>query len=359
MNNLDLYKIMQLHPSSDGDMINYAYKKLCKKYHPDININTNDIMQKINYAYEVLSNEKSRASYDRTYSYFKNSTNIFEKEQLSKAAENLNDYFKALITNNYKKAYNLISNSDKLNITYEDFEDWQKTVSKFYRIKDYSISLLDNFYNKKISSKKYEHTAEFKINIVEKDLASKDEKKEVATKFLVKEREGWKVYLGYKKLNEYTKELKLFNNLVAGNSKNFQAYSNANFSKLLEKEIYRKERYNSSYSLVLFEITNYEDLKLEIDDSINNYLEVVFTELETLYRFIDEFARYKDDKFFLLLPETKEEEIYPVIDKTRTFFVSQRPFPLKLDYVKVNNLNFSAFKIINLALAELILNKRS
>jgi len=51
--------------------------------------------------------------------------------------------------------------------------------------------------------------------------------------------------------------------------------------------------------------------------------------------------------------------IYPVIDKTRTFFVSQRPFPLKLDYVKVNNLNFSASKIINLALAELILKKRS
>jgi len=32
---------------------------------------------------------------------------------------------------------------------------------------------------------------------------------------------------------------------------------------------------------------------------------------------------------------------------------------LKLDYVKINNLNFSASKIINLAITELLIKRRS
>ncbi len=359
MNNLDLYKIMQLHPSSDSDMVSHAYKKLCKKYHPDLNSNTHDVMQKINHAYEVLSNEKSRALYDKSYSYFKNSSNLYEEGQLKKASDNLNNYFKSLITNNYKKAYSLISSADKSKITYDNFRDWQKTVSKFYKIKDYNITLLDNYYNKKVCSKNYPQVAEFKIDIIEKDLASKNKNKERINKFLLKESKDWKVYLGYRKLNEYTEKLKVFNSLVADNLDKFNSYSNDNFLKIIEKENYRKERYGSDFALLLFEITNYEDLKLEINDNIENYMKIVFEELQDLYRLIDEFARYGNDKFFLILPETTEKEAAAVVEKTISFFISQRPYPLKIDHVIINDFGFSAAKIMNLALTELLLKKRN
>ena len=359
MNKLDLYKIMQLHPNSDSDMIAHAYKKLCKKYHPDLNENTHDFMQKVNYAYEVLGNEKSRAKYDRTYNHYKSSSRFYEEEQIIKASENLNNYFKFLITDNYKKAYKLISKSDKDNISYENFKDWQKTVSKFYKIKDYNIIFLDNYYNKKIYNSKYSQVAEFKVNILEKDLASKEENNEQLNKFLVKEDNSWNIYLGYRKLKEYTEKLKVFNSLSTNRFNKVDSYKNDKFLKVLEKENYRKQRYGREYCLLVFEITNYDDLKLEINDNIHNYMEAVFDELQEIYRLLDEYARYEKDKFFLLLPETKEEEAEPVIDKTLSFFISQRPYKLKLDYVKINNLNFSASKIINLAITELLIKRRS
>jgi len=350
---------MQLHPNSDCDMISHAYKKLCKKYHPDLNDNTHDIMQKINYAYEVLINEKSRASYDRHYIYFKSTRPKYEEEQLKKASDVLNDYFKSLITNNYKKAYSFISIYDKSKISYDNFKDWQKTVSKFYKINDYSIFLTDNYYNKEISNKNYSHVAEFRVDIIEKDLTSKKENKEVANKFLVKENNNWNVYLGYKKLNEYTEKLKVFNSLVTNDFNKFDSYTNSNFLKLLEKENYRKQRYDRDYGLLLFEITNYENLKNEISDNIENYMKLVFDELKNIYRFLDEYARYENDKFFLLLPETYEKELGSVIKKTVSFFISQKPYPLELDYVKINNSTFSAQKIMRLAITELLIKRRS
>jgi len=357
LNKLDLYKIMQLHPNSDSDMIAHAYKKLCKKYHPDLNENTHDFMQKVNYAYEILGNEKSRARYDKSYNHYRRN-HLYEEEQIIKASQALNDYFKFLITNNYKKAYKLISKSDKGKISYENFKEWQKTVSKFYKIKDYNINFLDNYYNKKIYNYKYSQVAEFKVDILEKDLASKKENSENLNKFLVKEDNNWSIYLGYRKLKEYTEKLKVFNSLSTNNFNKVSSYKNDRFLKLLEKENYRKQRYGRDYCLLVFEITNYHDLKLEINDNIHNYMEAVFDELQDIYRLLDDYSRYENDKFFLLLPETREEEAKPVIDKTLSYFISQRPYKLELDYVKINNLNFSASKIINLAITELLIKRR-
>ena len=34
---IDYYKILQVHSSAEFEIIESAYKRLCKKYHPDIN----------------------------------------------------------------------------------------------------------------------------------------------------------------------------------------------------------------------------------------------------------------------------------------------------------------------------------
>lgn len=64
----DYYKLLGVERSSSKDDIAKAYKKLARKYHPDLNPNNKDAEEKfkeINEAYEVLRDEKKRGLYDQ------------------------------------------------------------------------------------------------------------------------------------------------------------------------------------------------------------------------------------------------------------------------------------------------------
>ncbi|MBI5301247.1 MAG: J domain-containing protein [Chloroflexi bacterium] len=62
----DFYKILQVDPSAEPEIIEAAYKRLVRKYHPDVNTlpDATARIQEINDAYEVLSNPALRAEYD-------------------------------------------------------------------------------------------------------------------------------------------------------------------------------------------------------------------------------------------------------------------------------------------------------
>jgi len=63
----DYYQILHVHPSAKPEVIRAAYKRLSRKYHPDINKSPDATrrMQEINEAYEILNNPQKRAEYDR------------------------------------------------------------------------------------------------------------------------------------------------------------------------------------------------------------------------------------------------------------------------------------------------------
>jgi curved DNA-binding protein len=65
---IDYYKILGLDKNAGTDDIKKAYRKLARKYHPDLNPNdkeANRMFQQINEANEVLSDPEKRKKYDQ------------------------------------------------------------------------------------------------------------------------------------------------------------------------------------------------------------------------------------------------------------------------------------------------------
>lgn len=64
----DYYEVMGVPKNAPEDEIKKAYRKLAKKYHPDLNPGDKEAEQKfkeVNEAYEVLSDKDKRARYDQ------------------------------------------------------------------------------------------------------------------------------------------------------------------------------------------------------------------------------------------------------------------------------------------------------
>lgn len=64
----DYYSILGVSKTADSKEVRAAYRKLARKFHPDVNPNdktAEDKFKQVGEAYEVLSDEKKRSAYDR------------------------------------------------------------------------------------------------------------------------------------------------------------------------------------------------------------------------------------------------------------------------------------------------------
>jgi len=75
---VDYYKILQVDPTADQEIIERAFRLLAKRYHPDSkNTGDSNKFDMIVGAYRVLSNSTKRAAYDETHNTVSGPQNDF------------------------------------------------------------------------------------------------------------------------------------------------------------------------------------------------------------------------------------------------------------------------------------------
>lgn len=101
------YEILGVTPDADVNEIKTAYRRLARKYHPDVNKQNPEVFKDISEAYETLCNEQKRKQYDILNGFFrkeKNATSSAKaQEEYKHATPPLHDEKKERKTENRKK----------------------------------------------------------------------------------------------------------------------------------------------------------------------------------------------------------------------------------------------------------------
>ncbi len=125
------YSILGVTPDSSNAEIKLAYRKLARKYHPDVNPQGAEMFKDISEAYATLSDAKKRLQYDTINGFFKSNTKTEQKTSAKKAQS---EYKKTQTTE--KKTHSDINKktkeefSKKINEMFEEFGKKSKPVPK-------------------------------------------------------------------------------------------------------------------------------------------------------------------------------------------------------------------------------------
>lgn len=145
----DYYEILGVSRNATEKELKEAYRKLVRKYHPDLNPNNREeaekIFREINEAYEVLSDPEKRKLYDKyghnwkNYSHFKDYENIYQ--QYSQGTGGYN-YRRSKAAQDLEEILNEIFGKSRSSSPFEFFFDisdvFNKTSSGSKSYKSYS-----------------------------------------------------------------------------------------------------------------------------------------------------------------------------------------------------------------------------
>lgn len=122
----NLYDILEVSSKASPEVIEKAYKVLVKKYHPDIQtpenrLKSEEMMKKINDAYDILSDESKRAEYDEKLNQENQTVN--DKEYSSNTYDNN-------VENEYYRNDNVDYNNYESNINNKQAEDFESMLGE-------------------------------------------------------------------------------------------------------------------------------------------------------------------------------------------------------------------------------------
>ena len=132
----DYYKILGLSISATQNEIKQSYRKLAVFWHPDRNSNPIALekMKEINEAYEILSDENKRKSYNKIYQeYFINSQIVKYQGQSEKQ---YNEEKEKSVKQKYEKEFNDLKEwTSNIQFSLKKFDEFlESSISKFDKL---------------------------------------------------------------------------------------------------------------------------------------------------------------------------------------------------------------------------------
>ena len=113
------YEILEVDKNASEEVIEKAYKTLAKKYHPDLQNDSDcqDKMRQINEAYEILSNDFKRREYD---------------EKIKRQSVSIEEYNRIIQENNrLKKDLKRVANQREMSQNQEQLEE-MSIMQRYY-----------------------------------------------------------------------------------------------------------------------------------------------------------------------------------------------------------------------------------
>lgn len=218
---LDFYAVLQVHYSAEPDVIEAAYKRLCKKYHPDVNPSPSATqrMQQLNQAYETLHDAQRRKKYHQlwvektgTPSEHLSYQQADEPAQAAQPAAAsapvhraeivLEQYFEAVKDGRLRDAYRLLFREVRRKNPASSFIAWRQSVQQVFQITGFSIQHGNFEECMRIGDYICCPAQHFQVTIREKDLRTGLESSETVLQTVVQDGPQWGVYLKYKDLDQ-------------------------------------------------------------------------------------------------------------------------------------------------------------
>jgi diguanylate cyclase (GGDEF)-like protein len=326
----DYYKILQVHNLAEPEIIDSAYKRLVRKYHPDVNpgADTMEMIQMINEAYSVLKDPAKRISYNCEWEkiHHRSESSTAQDYRSFRGIEKmfvpakyvLDDYFNSIRNKNYACCYELISELDKRNISKKDFIHWQEAVSKIYQLKEYNCEFYGVYRDKLLNGVMYRDVLEFNIKTKEYNTVMDLHETDHCLKTVVAEEGTWRVFIGYEKLQPIINKFKNLNGLLNAKSvinELAQQHIKVDVAtglsnqrgliEILEREIQRHDRYGNIFAMIICELDivkliNPEEEKEVIDSRMKTIGELLISNLRKL----DVTGRWSNKALLIILPET-------------------------------------------------------
>jgi len=326
----DYYHILQVHPKAEQDVIEAAYKKLAKKYHPDVShLNSSqENMQLINEAYSILSQSNERTLYDKKWDqlHHKNFTPIASTKKKYTTHKETNesqvaflvvrDYFECIKLGKLKEAYQLISKTDRLHISLDDFIHWQKSVNRIFKLDEFTIKRgMQDEDSLSVDSKPLIYR--FVITTIDYNCIMDRYEQDILEKKVVYEGKKWFIQLGNVQLKKSVERFEALHHLVQakGVMKEFvDSYgkydgqtgliNKKGILDSLSKEVLRYRRYNRRFCIMIVGIRFSKHIAGGTHDEA--FLRMAST-LDKKTRSLDSVARWSDRDLFILMPETSLE----------------------------------------------------
>lgn len=344
----DYYKVLQVHHQAEPEVIEGAFKRLAKKYHPDV-CGTNrsgEMMKAINEAYGVLRDPARRQMFHRDW--VRKHTIVKEEESISStqtlsvesAKRVLTDYLRAIQRRDYEYAYRLISAQDKSRIPLADFITWQESVSTIFAILEFENKFCQMNPNLLLEERSYKEIAEFNVKVIEKNIIMDRKEKGEFLRKTVRENDTWSVFLGYKEVRSFTEKFQRLAGLITVKSvvqELSETHSKIDhptgllnqkgFFERAENEMARYNRYKQAFTLILCRIdegrASADKLPAGQEDSVMKSLGEMIT---SMLRNLDVVARWEEKSLIILLPQSNLQAGLSVAEKIRKQLSSQTTY---------------------------------